>query len=135
MNKGLIPKKKIVPMPITHEEALSGGAARCMTLPVPSALESCTQTQVDRKLRELISKTGQMTSCLESSPDATICIAARDLSIIVDVLARTPEVTLEYSMDAQGGEGKIEFDKGLVNKLVDEANKLAAAIAKFCRNL
>jgi hypothetical protein len=124
MAQGKIPQKEIIGMPISREEIVLGGAARCMTLPIPDVLASCTQTTLDDAIEKLITKSNH--TCLTSNSDLAACRAAKDFSVLLSFVIQAETAKLTSSKE------EIGISQKQSNQLNEKAKSLDESIYEHC---
>lgn len=131
---GTIPEKKIVQMPIAHWEVSSGGATRCLTLPIPDSLDKCTQENVDLMMKAYADTLEMYSECLPSTQSPEICASARNTFQALNFLSlSSAKWVVLQDVDKEGPEER--NNTASFKNLNDALEKLKSAILRFCGGL
>ncbi|RZA09898.1 MAG: hypothetical protein EOP11_00040 [Proteobacteria bacterium] len=102
----IIPAKQILSLPVTHEDAVNGGATRCMTLEVPSDLKACSQENFARSSQRALSRFEAMGGCLAQVEDKGAgCGLARHFADVLGNLAFAAPKTRVKNLGKETGFG------------------------------
>lgn len=129
-SEGKLAKKKIIQMPITHDNAVNGGAARCLTQTIPVSLSSCTTEKVEQKLLDQVREIEKIQlQCPIESKTSKLCEFAQNIF----------EVNYHYQQTAVkrlklvNNEGKkTEIQRSSFEGLTDALYKLKNDLKSFC---
>ena len=138
INDGVIPKKKIIQMPITQTQVEGGSGFRCLSWEIPDDLSSCNQHNFDLAMIRTTKELQEISNCM-NSPNAELCKLARAMYDIVQTTIKAPEAKSGPVIEYEGYQdefdslqGLIKANKGLLEDLISELNQLADKLKNVC---